>query len=157
MTNWATRVTVQAPKPTIQKLKGVENMADSLTDDLLDYPQTNPGDADMEGGDGEEEGNLNGSVLPFAQEGPDDLAEARTNFITYLASPIVTLLVGSGESETVLTAHQALLTKSPYFQAACLEFSNDGSVRHSMHSTPASFQFPVVRRCGPPANYNAQL
>ncbi|KAL2753074.1 hypothetical protein ACRALDRAFT_1078062 [Sodiomyces alcalophilus JCM 7366] len=55
--------------------------------------------------------------------------EPRATFLTYLTSPVVTLLVGKNGSETILTAHQALLAKSPYFKEACAQFNNDGSPR----------------------------
>lgn len=37
---------------------------------------------------------------------------------SYLKSPIVALHVGSGDTATQLTAHQALLIKSPFFAEA---------------------------------------
>lgn len=71
------------------------------------------------------------SEMPFAGEEtvnePEPVPE-RTSFISYLTSPIVTLIVSSGENETILTAHQALLTLSPFFKDACAQFSDDGSV-----------------------------
>jgi hypothetical protein len=73
--------------------------------------------------------NPDGSELPFAEGVPeDDSVPARITFTEYLSSPIVTLLIGSGDSETILTAHQGLLTQSPYFAEACAEFADDGSV-----------------------------
>ncbi|KAB5515492.1 hypothetical protein GE09DRAFT_1159781 [Coniochaeta sp. 2T2.1] len=70
------------------------------------------------------------SELPFAEEGPEETPAApRVTFIQYLTSPVVTLLVGSGDNETILTAHQSLLTQSPFFAEACAEFANDGSPR----------------------------
>ncbi|KAK3933928.1 hypothetical protein QBC46DRAFT_414371 [Diplogelasinospora grovesii] len=102
-------------------------------------PSTAPGgDVEMEGaggpsgaaGDKEEDTNANGSELPFAQEGPEDTPVApRTTFLQYLTSPIVTLLIGSGDNETILTAHQGLLTQSSFFADACAEFADDGSPR----------------------------
>ncbi|KAF7549334.1 hypothetical protein G7046_g8395 [Stylonectria norvegica] len=68
----------------------------------------------------------NGNELPFAE---GDVAEARVTFASYLMSPIVTLLVGSGDHQAFLTAHQALLTKSPHFADACKDFVDDGSPR----------------------------
>ncbi|EFY90550.1 hypothetical protein J3459_002517 [Metarhizium acridum] len=53
----------------------------------------------------------------------------RTSFMSYLSSPVVTLVVGSDENQTLLTAHQALLCKSPYFQDLCQRFVDDGSPR----------------------------
>lgn len=82
-------------------------------------------DADVEVG---EDGNPDGAALPFAEEGPDAPQAARTSFVKFLTSPVVTLIVGSGETGTVLTAHQSLLTQSPYFEEACAEFVDDDSV-----------------------------
>lgn len=62
--------------------------------------------------------------MPFAQEE----VEQPTTFMSYLASPIVTLIVGN-ESQTTLSAHQALLCKSPYFKTICDAFTEEGSVR----------------------------
>jgi len=82
--------------------------------------------ADVEMAEGEEGGdNADGSELPYAEGGD---VEPRASFISYLTSPVVTMIVGSGGSETILTAHQALLLQSPYFAEACAAFSDDGSV-----------------------------
>lgn len=70
-----------------------------------------------------------GDNLPFAEGAPEDAPPPpRVSFMQYLTSPVVTLLVGSGDNETILTAHQSLLTQSPFFAEACAEFANDGSV-----------------------------
>ncbi|KAJ2892839.1 hypothetical protein MKZ38_009323 [Zalerion maritima] len=69
------------------------------------------------------------AALPFAEGGESDPAPLRVTFMSFLTSPVVTLLVGSGETETLLTAHQALLSKSPFFQEHCAQFSDDGSPR----------------------------
>jgi hypothetical protein len=78
-------------------------------------------DVDMAGADGAEAGaEVEGgeeSILPEPEEEPK-----RVTFLDYLKSPMVELLVGSGESETTLTAHQAFLVQSPYFQEACARF-----------------------------------
>ncbi|KGQ08110.1 hypothetical protein BBAD15_g6588 [Beauveria bassiana D1-5] len=89
------------------------------------------GDVEMEGaGAGEEtpfeKGPVEDTEASVIQEEP--AAETRPSFIEYLASPVVTLLVGQ-EAQTVLTAHQALLTKSPYFEQLCQSFIEDGSPR----------------------------
>lgn len=76
------------------------------------------------------------SELPFAGEETvveEEPVPARTPFVDYLTSPVVTLIVGTGERETILTAHQALLSQSPHFENICDNFSDDGSV-----STPAN-------------------
>ncbi|KAK5211826.1 hypothetical protein LTR47_003754 [Exophiala xenobiotica] len=57
-------------------------------------------------GDGDETVEANG-------DGP--ASNPQTVFLEYLKSPIVQLVVGSGEDETTLTAHKAILTQSPYF------------------------------------------
>ncbi|KAK4123015.1 hypothetical protein N657DRAFT_634236 [Parathielavia appendiculata] len=73
--------------------------------------------------------NPNGSELPFAGGGESDPVPPRVVFAQYLASPVVTLIIGTGENETILTAHQGLLVQSPYFAEACAEFADDGSPR----------------------------
>ncbi|KEZ45433.1 hypothetical protein SAPIO_CDS1733 [Scedosporium apiospermum] len=60
--------------------------------------------------------------LPFANEA---LTEKRTSFVSYLMSPVVTLLVGSDGNGAILTAHQALLVQSPFFRQACAGFTED--------------------------------
>ncbi|RSL94510.1 hypothetical protein CEP52_012584 [Fusarium oligoseptatum] len=75
--------------------------------------------------DGEEQENPNGSELPFADA---EIAEPRVTFANYLMSPIVTLLIGSGD-QSILTAHQGLLAQSPYFKEICDRFVEDGSPR----------------------------
>ncbi|KAL6250179.1 hypothetical protein RBB50_002480 [Rhinocladiella similis] len=49
----------------------------------------------------------------------------RTAFLEYLKSPIVQLVVGSGEEETILTAHKAMLTRSPYFSDLLASMDDD--------------------------------
>ncbi|RYO87737.1 hypothetical protein DL766_004993 [Monosporascus sp. MC13-8B] len=86
----------------------------------------NPG-GDVEMAEGEPAaGNGTSAELPFAEGGE---ADPRPTFVSYLTSPVVTLIVGSGENETILTAHQGLLTQSPFFAEACAAFTNDGSPR----------------------------
>ncbi|KAL2158860.1 hypothetical protein VTH06DRAFT_4052 [Thermothelomyces fergusii] len=70
-----------------------------------------------------------GSELPFAEGVTESIIPERVTFAQYLSTPVVTLLVGSGGNETILTAHQGLLVKSPYFAEACAEFADDGSPR----------------------------
>ncbi|KAI5465342.1 hypothetical protein BGZ63DRAFT_419917 [Mariannaea sp. PMI_226] len=71
--------------------------------------------------------NVNGTdlVVVEVQE-----PETRSSFSSYLMSPIVTLIVGStDDGPSVLTAHQALLTQSPYFREICDAFDEQGSLR----------------------------
>lgn len=55
----------------------------------------------------------------------------QTIFLDYLKSPIVELVVGSGEEQTTVTAHSAILRKSPYF-----------SEQLTGESTPQSLSLP---------------
>jgi hypothetical protein len=80
------------------------------------------------GAEGAAAENPNGAELPFAEGGENDPVPPRVTFAQYLSSPVVTLMVGTGENETILTAHQGLLVQSPYFAEACAEFADDGSV-----------------------------
>lgn len=121
-------------------------MADSFNEEVLEETPNAGADVEMaEGAPAEEDtANANGSELPFAEGGPDEPATvnpaSRISFLQYLASPIVTLIVGSGDSEQVLTAHQGLLCQSTYFKEQCAEFTDDGSVGYvaSLHGLSAN-------------------
>ncbi|TQN64461.1 hypothetical protein CSHISOI_10967 [Colletotrichum shisoi] len=112
-------------------------MAEEFSNDpeIVEDAPANPAAADVEmEGAGEDDNdnanaNANEGDLPFAEGGENDPVEPRTTFVSYLSSPVVTLLVGQGESEAIVTAHQALLVKSPFFKEACAQFSDDGSPR----------------------------
>ncbi|KAK3368722.1 hypothetical protein B0H63DRAFT_529088 [Podospora didyma] len=104
-------------------------MADSFNEEIADAAPVNSGaDVEMIEGAAEDDTAANGSELPFAEASAEDPPAPRITFLQYLTSPIVTLLVGSGDSETILAAHQGLLTQSPYFAEACAELLDDGSV-----------------------------
>ncbi|KAL1958090.1 hypothetical protein VTO42DRAFT_5130 [Malbranchea cinnamomea] len=63
------------------------------------------------------------------QQTKNDAPESQANkFLAYLKSPIVELVVGRGEDQTVLTAHQAILTSSPFLAKAVEKFT-DGEPR----------------------------
>ncbi|KAI1809194.1 hypothetical protein GGS20DRAFT_573023 [Poronia punctata] len=100
-------------------------MAEEINPSSLDQSTNPPADVEMVEGGGEVESGT-GPVLPFAEGGESD---PRTTFISYLSSPVVTMIVGAGDNETILTAHQGLLTQSPFFADACAAFANDGSPR----------------------------
>ncbi|KAI0602953.1 hypothetical protein F4775DRAFT_598127 [Biscogniauxia sp. FL1348] len=110
-------------------------MAEEYAEGTIPEEITNPG-GDVEMGEGEGAGDdprgsgpgaaVEGAELPFAEGGE---TEPRKSFISYLTSPVVTLLVGSEDTETILTAHQALLVQSPFFADACAAFADDGSPR----------------------------
>lgn len=105
-------------------------MADVTDDTMVEASPANAGpDAEMLEAGAEDATAVERSEMPFA--GEETVVEpepARIPFIDYLTSPVVTLIVGAGEQETFLTAHQALLVQSPYFKAQCDAFTDDGSV-----------------------------
>ncbi|KAK3295327.1 uncharacterized protein B0H64DRAFT_144393 [Chaetomium fimeti] len=109
-------------------------MADSFNEGMVeDAPAAATGTGDVEMAEGAATAaaaeNPNSSVLPFAEGVPEDPVPERVSFLQYLSSPVVTLLIGTGDKETILTAHQGLLVQSPYFADACAEFADDGSPR----------------------------
>ncbi|OAL23566.1 hypothetical protein AYO20_10962 [Fonsecaea nubica] len=86
-------------------------------------------------------------IMEETQEVEDDKAAARgedagndtqiangnttnpqTMFLEYLKSPIVQLNVGTGDEETTLTAHKAILQKSPYFSEILSSLDDDSLV-----------------------------
>ena len=73
--------------------------------------------------EGEQVENADETTLTATEE----VVEPRVTFANYLMSPIVTLLIGSGD-QSILSAHQGLLTQSPYFKDICDAFVEDGSV-----------------------------
>ncbi|OJD17965.1 hypothetical protein AJ78_01996 [Emergomyces pasteurianus Ep9510] len=74
--------------------------------------------------DGTEAGGANGE-----EANAPALESKETSFIEYLRSPIVELVVGRGDDQTTLTAHQAILTASPFFKNAVTQFTDDGPRR----------------------------
>lgn len=104
-------------------------MADSFSEDIED-PPANAGD-DVEMVEEAEDASANGAEPSVSGEVAEEAVPPRTTFAQYLTSPVVTLIVGGGHTETILTAHQSLLLKSPFFAEACAEFADDGSVSHA--------------------------
>jgi hypothetical protein len=98
----------------------VESIAEDITSNL-------GADIDMGDQGAEAEAAGDASELPFADE--EETAPARPSFANYLASPIVTLVIGSEPASSVLSAHQGLLEQSPYFATACSAFVDDGTPR----------------------------
>ncbi len=119
-------------------------MADSFHEEVLEDAPANPSTGDLEMTEGGYDDSAaaaataNGSELPFAESGPDDPPAPRVGFLQYLSSPIVTLLIGGGDTETVLTAHQGLLTQSTFFAEACADFADDGSASLSFFTSLTS-------------------
>lgn len=88
--------------------------------------------ASARGGTAADEGDVaeDENGLPFHGEEMDlEDAPARVTYIDYLKSPVIGLLVGQGDEQALLTAHQALLVKSPWFADACAKFSDEISER----------------------------
>lgn len=105
-------------------------MADSFhKEPLEDVPASNAADVEMTEGAGDDETPAPANAAELSVVKGDDTIVPRTSFLQYLASPIVTLLVGNGDNEQILTAHQALLTQSTFFAEQCAEFTDDGSAR----------------------------
>lgn len=116
-------------------------MADVNDDSIVEDSPAIPGaDVEMGEGLGEDDTTAVAGRSEILNEGEGQGEEAqpvpeRTSFISYLTSPVVTLIVGSVENETILTAHQGLLVLSPFFKEACAQFSDDGSVSDPAAST----------------------
>ena len=106
-------------------------MADNLAEENFEeVPEIQAGDVDMGEGVPEEaadEGDPKDADLPFP-EGITEEVPPRISFAQYLNSPIVNLVVGSEEEETILTAHKALLVKSPYFASILAAEADNGEV-----------------------------
>jgi hypothetical protein len=71
-------------------------------------------DVEMAGAQEAAEVENSDSGAPAGDDEPGQ-PNPQTVFLDYLKSPIVELVVGSGDEATLLTAHQALLLQSPYF------------------------------------------
>lgn len=74
--------------------------------------------------------------IAFQDKEEEVVIPTRVTFVDHLRSPIVELLVGEGEGQALLSAHQALLVQSPFFEDACSQFSDNDLVRdvHFMDS-----------------------
>ncbi|KAL4937459.1 hypothetical protein BDV06DRAFT_73473 [Aspergillus oleicola] len=85
------------------------------------------------GNDGQAEGKQDAS-LPDAQRNETETQPAETpqpmnvNFLEYLTSPVVELIVGSDDKKTAMTAHQTLLLESPVLAEKVKSF-DDGPRR----------------------------
>lgn len=66
--------------------------------------------------------------VDISVETEDDKPINKSTFLDFLTSPVVTLLIGK-DQQTILRAHQALLSQSPYLDGICQTFVSDGSVR----------------------------
>jgi hypothetical protein len=116
-------------------------MAD--VEDSTQVPETADADVDMAGGEENlvdvEEGAVGGEANGADEGEAKAHVNPQTIFLDYLKSPIVELIVGgasgnptdSSES-TSLTAHQAILTRSPYFASALSELAQGAPLRISL-------------------------
>ncbi|KIX92129.1 uncharacterized protein Z520_12122 [Fonsecaea multimorphosa CBS 102226] len=93
------------------------------------------GEADVEMGTMEEVQEGEDEKVEGEEAGNDTLvangntsSNPQTMFLEYLKSPIVQLIVGAGDDETTLTAHKAILSKSPYFSEILSALDDDALV-----------------------------
>ncbi|RDI83828.1 hypothetical protein Vi05172_g6232 [Venturia inaequalis] len=75
-------------------------------------------------GDGEGYGDNETNLPEIEPEVP-----VKVTFLDYLRSPMVEVSVNDGTETTVLSAHEAILAKSPWFAAKCSEFPAAGPRR----------------------------
>ncbi|CAG8889511.1 unnamed protein product [Penicillium egyptiacum] len=76
------------------------------------------------------------STLPDVQAEPELTPPAKKsagfNFLEFLTSPIVEIIVGKGDDETVMTAHQSLLMEAPLLAEYVEKFEASGPRRISL-------------------------
>ena len=89
--------------------------------------EENPPDTEMAEGAATEGVEGASAELPFAEAEPEE--PARQSFASFLMSPVVTLRVGGEGELREVSAHQALLERSPFFKEACAAFAEGGEVR----------------------------
>jgi hypothetical protein len=89
----------------------VEMGGDEVVDVDKVATETADGNQNGEGENGQENTDEEEKPLPV-----------RVTYVDHLKSPIVELIVGQDDAKTVLSAHQALLVQSPFFENACDQF-----------------------------------
>ena len=82
-------------------------MADFTEEFAEDVPSTEDPSGDVEMAEDKEETANGQAALPFPDDDIADPPAPRVTFLSYLASPVVTLLVGNGKEETILAAIRA--------------------------------------------------
>ncbi|KFY80730.1 hypothetical protein V499_00438 [Pseudogymnoascus sp. VKM F-103] len=85
-------------------------------DDVVEVATT------TDGGDRNDDGEKDQEI---AEEEEAPVIPVRITYVDHLKSPIVELVVGQGDSEIILSSHQALLVQSPFFEDACVHFDAD--------------------------------
>lgn len=107
-------------------MPSIEQSQDSIADETAtgaDVEMTESAEP-TQGGDAGDDDNGEQALVETEPK-----SKPRVTFASYLMSPVVTLTVGTtDQGPASLTAHQALLTQSPYFREICSAFADDGSV-----------------------------
>ncbi|GAB1738732.1 hypothetical protein NU219Hw_g3527t1 [Hortaea werneckii] len=92
-------------------------------------------------------------VEPTGEDGPTGLeaiepeTPERVTFLDYLRSPIIQLVVGSGDTSSTLSVHQALLVQSPHFAEAVSRFTDGAQPRRielpndDLHATSSVLEY----------------
>ena len=123
-------------------------MADELIEENVEeVVDSQAGDVEM--GDEATEGGDARPSEPVQGKSQDEPAVPRVSFAQYLNSPVVSLMVGSGENESILTAHQGLLAKSPYFASLFGDESADGDA--TVRQTTLPSYYSLFRSPTPPS------
>jgi hypothetical protein len=63
---------------------------------------------------------------------------------SFLTSPIVEIVVGKGDDETVMTAHQSLLMEAPLLAEFVNNFEASGPVRSLIHIRSTYMSTPLI-------------
>lgn len=97
-------------------------------------PESVEPDVEMAGAEDTEDGDLGGPAGEPEETEAFEAVNPQTIFLDYLKSPIVELIVGGGtessdDESTLLTAHQAILTQSPFFASQLSSLSDPSTLR----------------------------
>ncbi|KAF3491138.1 uncharacterized protein GIQ15_00655 [Arthroderma uncinatum] len=131
------------PKPLgkPQKVIGELNMADPMPQVQIELPAVDVDMAESTAQEAEEEAsgpsNDASKETEEAEEETQEpaapvVATQKDLFLNVLKSPIIQLVLGKGEEETILTAHQAVLESSPFFAEKLSQFESGGERRISL-------------------------
>ncbi|KAI7160466.1 hypothetical protein KC349_g3445 [Hortaea werneckii] len=84
---------------------------------------------DVPGGGEETVVEPTGDDEPTGLENIEPETPDRVTFLDYLRSPIIQLVVGTGDTASTLSVHQALLVQSPHFAEAVSRFTDTAQTR----------------------------
>ncbi|KAF9883448.1 hypothetical protein FE257_003446 [Aspergillus nanangensis] len=108
---------------------GIEATTNSTTTQHPDVPMSSTPNADAANGQPTETPDITlpdaTAELPDSKPAEGPVAPKRNpgiQFLEFLTSPIVEILVGEGQDQTVLTAHQTLLVESPFLASFVEKF-----------------------------------